>query len=82
MGDAGPWIPALALRAVLRPHDNPFSRDELEAWRRTVRPGWRFTGERRVYEVRLDAEATRRQPERYREVFRAGRAAVFQIVGP
>jgi uncharacterized membrane protein len=79
MGDAGNWIPALAFRAVYTPHDNPMYRDELDAWRAGVRPGWLYTGARAVYPVAMDAAAARREPGRYREVFASGAAAVFRL---
>ena len=81
-GDAGVWIPALAGRAVTRPHLNLFDTDEVERWARTVCPRWTFRGARSPFGV--DAEMPSSEALRadagQREVFSSAGAAVFERV--
>jgi hypothetical protein len=48
-GDAGIWVPALAGRAVLRPHVNVIYLDDIKPWQDRTQPRFTFVGERRVY---------------------------------
>jgi len=49
-GDATQWIPALAGRAVTRPHEHVSLFDEIEvALSRLPKPAFHFTGERLIY---------------------------------
>jgi hypothetical protein len=80
-GDAGIWIPALALRPVRSPHVNVVYLDEVAAWRRAARPRLLYLGARRVYEADspYTEAALRARPDRYREIFRSGAAAVYAL---
>jgi hypothetical protein len=84
LGDAGVWIPALAGRAVTRPHMNLFYADELDEWARTVRPRWTFRGARSPFGVDAELPSTEalRADVGQREVFTSGGAVVFQRVEP
>jgi len=80
-GDAGLWIPALALRAVVTPHVNVTYFDEVAPWRDRS-PDFLFVGARRVYDIDSPyvLAEVRSRPERYREVFTSGNAAVFRVL--
>ncbi len=79
--DAGLWIPAIAFRAITNPHEHIIYRDEVVAWRKTVQANLVFVGEHRVYPgFEYSIQSLQSQPDRYREVFRAGGAAVFRVV--
>ncbi len=79
-GDAGLWIPALAFRAVTRPHLHVFYQDDLATWSRSVEPGYLYVGERNVDGARRTDEDLLAQPGRYRLLRAEGGAALYEIV--
>jgi hypothetical protein len=82
-GDAGLWIPAVARRAITRPHMNPFYFTEFLTERRDQRVAWIYVGEKATYphQPRPWDRARLEHDPRFRLVRAEGGAAVFQVVG-
>ena len=77
-GDAGVWIPALALRSVTSPHAHFLYEDETRAWAACQSPPLVFVGAKAVASgIRFTSAALASQPWRYRRAFRLGRSEVY-----
>ena len=77
-GDAGIWIPALAGRAVLRPHVNVVYLDDIKPWQDRTQPRFIFVGEHRVYTDGPYGPDGDIDPTGMAERFRRGGATVYE----
>ena len=84
--DSGLWLPAVAWRRVLRPHNNPFHFDEVRQWAQTVEPTHAFVGSRVTDPFRMSARYSTSDDDPYRNDARwrlahgSGRARVYERV--
>jgi hypothetical protein len=79
-GDAGLWIPAIALRAITDPHLSPFYFDEFRTASPSLQASYVYVGRKEALGEPISLDDFESRPEVYRKVYDQDGVMIYKII--